>query len=77
MERYARVKKIGEGSFGKALLVKRKTDGKQFVIKEINISKVKVLTLHSGFQVLYPSLQMARKQREESRKEVCARLSYM
>lgn len=46
MERYARVKKIGEGSFGKALLVKRKTDGKQFVIKEINISKVRVLTLH-------------------------------
>ena len=40
MERYARVKQIGEGSFGKALLVKRKVDGKQFVIKEINISKV-------------------------------------
>lgn len=40
MERYTRVKKIGEGSFGKALLVKRKSDGKQFVIKEINISKV-------------------------------------
>lgn len=35
-----RVKKIGEGSFGKALLVKKKTDGKQFVIKEIGISKV-------------------------------------
>lgn len=40
MERYERLKKIGEGSFGKALLVKRKADGKQFVIKEINISKV-------------------------------------
>ena len=40
MERYTRVKKIGEGSFGKALLVKRKADGKQFVVKEINISKV-------------------------------------
>ena len=40
MERYERVKKIGEGSFGKALLVKRRADGKQFVIKEINISKV-------------------------------------
>lgn len=35
-----RVKKIGEGSFGKALLVKKKTDGKQYVIKEISISKV-------------------------------------
>ena len=50
MERYARVKKIGEGSFGKALLVKRKTDGKQFVIKEINISKVKVHALHCIFR---------------------------
>ena len=40
MERYVRVKKIGEGSFGKALLVKKKNDGKQYVIKEISISKV-------------------------------------
>lgn len=40
MDRYVRVKKIGEGSFGKALLVKKKTDGKQYVIKEISISKV-------------------------------------
>ncbi len=35
-----KVRKIGEGSFGKALLVKRKDDGKQYVIKEINTSKV-------------------------------------
>ena len=35
-----KVRKIGEGSFGKALLVKRKGDGKQLVIKEINTSKV-------------------------------------
>lgn len=40
MDRYVRVKKIGEGSFGKALLVKKKADGKQYVIKEISISKV-------------------------------------
>ena len=40
MNRYVRVKKIGEGSFGKALLVKKKSDGKHYVIKEINISKV-------------------------------------
>ena len=40
MERYVRVKQIGEGSFGKALLVRKKKDGKHFVIKEINISKV-------------------------------------
>ena len=31
---------IGEGSFGKALLVKRKEDSKHYVIKEINTSKV-------------------------------------
>ena len=40
MERYVRIRKIGEGSFGKATLVKRREDGKQFVIKEICISKV-------------------------------------
>lgn len=47
-----RVKKIGEGSFGKALLVKKKSDGKQYVIKEISISKVRVLAVHS-FEVLF------------------------
>jgi len=40
MDKYVKVRKIGEGSFGKALLVKRKEDGKQYVIKEINTSKV-------------------------------------
>jgi NIMA (never in mitosis gene a)-related kinase len=40
MDKYIRVRKIGEGSFGKALLVKSKKDGIQYVIKEINISKV-------------------------------------
>lgn len=50
MDRYVRVKKIGEGSFGKALLVKKKADGKQYVIKEINISKVcQARELHSNF----------------------------
>lgn len=42
-----RVKKIGEGSFGKALLVKKKTDGKQYVIKEISISKVCCFEIYS------------------------------
>ena len=63
------MKKIGEGSFGKALLVKRKSDGKQFVIKEINISKVIHFTARS-YIFTYYALQMARKQREEARKEV-------
>ncbi|XP_071846816.1 serine/threonine-protein kinase Nek1-like isoform X3 [Apostichopus japonicus] len=41
MDRYIRKKKIGEGSFGTALLVQSKADGKNYVIKEINISKMK------------------------------------
>lgn len=40
MDCYVCVKKIGEGLFGKVLLVKKKIDGKQFVIKEISILKV-------------------------------------
>ena len=40
MERYERIKKIGEGSFGKALLVRRKGDGRHCVVKEIAIGKV-------------------------------------
>lgn len=40
MDRFERVKKIGEGSFGKALLVKQKDSGKLLVVKEISISKV-------------------------------------
>ncbi|KAG9328306.1 hypothetical protein JZ751_015038, partial [Albula glossodonta] len=39
MDKYERVNKIGEGSFGKAILVKSKEDGKQYVIKEIGISR--------------------------------------
>ncbi|XP_061593926.1 serine/threonine-protein kinase Nek1 isoform X2 [Cololabis saira] len=38
MDKYEKVKKIGEGSFGKAILVKSKEDGHQYVIKEIGIS---------------------------------------
>ncbi|CAN9501025.1 unnamed protein product [Ophioblennius macclurei] len=37
MDKYEKVKKIGEGSFGKAILVKSKVDGHQYVIKEISI----------------------------------------
>ncbi|KAJ7326816.1 hypothetical protein JRQ81_016575 [Phrynocephalus forsythii] len=40
MDKYIKLQKIGEGSFGKAILVKSKEDGKQYVIKEINISKM-------------------------------------
>ena len=41
MDRYQVVKKIGEGSYGKALLVKRRVDGKHCVVKEVNISKAR------------------------------------
>ncbi|KAL1022567.1 hypothetical protein UPYG_G00029360 [Umbra pygmaea] len=40
MDKYEKVKKIGEGSFGKAILVKSREDGKQYVIKEIGISRM-------------------------------------
>uniref|UniRef100_A0A8C8S6W1 non-specific serine/threonine protein kinase n=1 Tax=Pelusios castaneus TaxID=367368 RepID=A0A8C8S6W1_9SAUR len=40
MEKYIKVQKIGEGSFGKAILVKAKENNRQYVIKEINICKM-------------------------------------
>ncbi|CAL8392521.1 unnamed protein product [Boreogadus saida] len=40
MEKYEKLKKIGEGSFGKAILVKSIEDGRQYVIKEIGISRM-------------------------------------
>uniref|UniRef100_F6Q4V3 non-specific serine/threonine protein kinase n=1 Tax=Monodelphis domestica TaxID=13616 RepID=F6Q4V3_MONDO len=40
MDKYNKLQKIGEGSFGKAILVKSREDCKQYVIKEINISKM-------------------------------------
>jgi len=33
MEKYIKIKKIGEGSFGKAILVKQRDNGEQFVVK--------------------------------------------
>lgn len=37
MEKYSKVKLIGEGSFGKAYLVKDKQSHKQYVIKVIQL----------------------------------------
>jgi serine/threonine protein kinase len=44
MDKYIRVKTIGEGSYGRALLVRARADNKQYVIKEINISKVGIFS---------------------------------
>ena len=40
MEGYIRGKVLGKGSFGSAILVQSKKDGKNYVIKEIDISKM-------------------------------------
>ena len=40
MQHYTRQKLLGEGSYGKALLVRNRRDHKQYVIKEINITRV-------------------------------------
>lgn len=40
MDKYTKVNKIGEGSFGKAILVTSNENGRQYVIKEISISRM-------------------------------------
>jgi NIMA (never in mitosis gene a)-related kinase len=75
MNNYTKVKKIGEGSFGKAWLVKSPADNKQYVIKEINISRVssQVSFISKSKQELlieHFAAQMALREREEARKEV-------
>lgn len=40
MDKYAKVKEIGKGSFGTAFLCDRKSDGKKCVIKEISMQKM-------------------------------------
>ena len=37
---YGKIRKIGEGSFGAAWLVKHSKTQNQYVIKQINVSKV-------------------------------------
>ena len=48
MDKYTRIKQIGEGSFGKALLVRSKETGKQLVVKEINMGKVNKIKVIKG-----------------------------
>lgn len=42
MEKYVKADKIGEGSFGVAFLARIKGSNKQVVLKEINLTKVRV-----------------------------------
>jgi len=44
MDKYVKIRKIGEGSFGSAFLVKEKDKGMQMVMKEINMMKVTYVT---------------------------------
>uniref|UniRef100_A0A061QR26 non-specific serine/threonine protein kinase n=1 Tax=Tetraselmis sp. GSL018 TaxID=582737 RepID=A0A061QR26_9CHLO len=40
MEKYVKGKLLGKGSFGKATVVERRSDGAKFVLKEIDISRM-------------------------------------
>eukprot|EP01133_Synstelium_polycarpum_P004401 gene4401-5150_t len=40
MEAYEEIKTIGKGSFGRAILVKRKEDGLELVLKQINVMEM-------------------------------------
>jgi serine/threonine protein kinase len=40
MDKYVKVKPLGKGSFGAALLIKRKSDGQLLVVKEVNMAKM-------------------------------------
>ena len=41
MEAYERIKKIGRGTYGDVLLIKRKSDGKLLALKKVIVEKVK------------------------------------
>ena len=38
--KYQKVKLLGEGAYGKAILVRKKADNKKYVVKEINVIKM-------------------------------------
>ena len=54
MEKYTKVRSIGEGAFGKALLVRDKKNGQQYVVKEIQMLRVNfIVTFHCALTVLW------------------------
>jgi serine/threonine protein kinase len=55
MSQYTIVRKLGEGAYGKALLVTKRGGKKQLVVKEVNVMKVHqqpVPTTHTIHPVL-------------------------
>jgi len=70
MDKYTQVKRIGEGSFGKALLVKAKDSGKYFVIKEINIQKVRGFCWFAMLPFAYLFRWVEKKERTLEKKYV-------
>ena len=71
---FTKIKKIGEGSFGAAWLVKNNKDNKHYVIKLINVSRVNHLSYSECKNVKLKTfkfrVKMPTKEREEARKEV-------
>jgi len=47
MENYRRIKVIGKGSFGFAVLVQSQTDGELYVMKVNNFFFIKIILLHT------------------------------
>lgn len=76
IEKYNRQKLIGTGAFGQAWLVQAKADGKQLVMKEIKIAKVKKSeksSFNRGTNDARFTFQMTNKERDDARKEVRSR----
>lgn len=71
MDKYVKVRKIGEGAFGKAELVKRKNDGSQMVVKEINILRV------CNYFIIFSCLSFINEQLMQSSLEVQSGYSFL
>lgn len=68
---YVKIKKIGEGSFGAAWLVKSSKDSTQYVIKLINVSRVGLnkFKLIKSFSKFYFRCQLKRKMKLEKKSQ--------
>lgn len=68
-EKYIRGKVLGKGSFGSAILVTSKADGKQHVIKEIDISRMPRAERESAEQEAKVGTFCVQRNEELARKE--------